>query len=145
MSYKLKKHGKKGIAYLNILEEEVNKQGLSVNEVIKKEHFDIAINKVAMGNSFKSIHATQRMNFTEIFEKINAVHEILKQDPVGIYSKMDYKTKEYYRNVIKEISDKTQISEVYIAKKALELANENISISEKEGHVGYYLISKRKT
>ncbi len=144
MSYKLKKHGKRGIAYLNILEEEVNKQGLSVSEVIKKEHFDIALNKVAMGNSFKSIHALQRMNFSEIFEKINGVHEILKQDPAGIYAKMDYKTKEYYRNAIKEIADKSKISEVYIAKKAIALANENKDAGEKEGHVGYYLIGKRK-
>ena len=30
---------------------------------------------------------------------------------------MDYKTKEYYRNEIKQISEKTKISELYIAKK----------------------------
>ena len=122
LSYKLKKYGKKGIPYLNILEEEINKQGLSLGEVIKKEHFDIALKKVAMGNSIKSIHALQRMNFLEIFEKINGVEEILRQDPSNIYENMDFKTKEYYRNRIKEIASKTKISEIYIAKKALELA-----------------------
>ena len=61
MSFKLKKYGKMGVPYLNILEEEINKQGLSLNEVIKKEHFDIALKKVSIGNSIKSIHALQRM------------------------------------------------------------------------------------
>lgn len=35
---------------------------------------------------------------------------------------MDYKTKAYYRDKIKEISKRTKISELYITKKALELA-----------------------
>lgn len=34
---------------------------------------------------------------------------------------MDYKTKAYYRGKIKELSKKTKISEVYIAKKIVEL------------------------
>ncbi len=35
---------------------------------------------------------------------------------------MDYKTKAYYRDKIKEIAKRTKISELYITKKALELA-----------------------
>ncbi|MCI9365103.1 MAG: hypothetical protein HFJ54_00215 [Clostridia bacterium] len=138
MSYKLKKYGKNGIPYLNILEEEINKQGLSLQDVIKKEHFDIALKKVAIGNSIKSIHSLQRMNFLEIFENINGVEEILKKDPSGIYENMDYKTKEYYRNKIKEIAKKTKISEIYIAKKVVSLAEGK---KDKEGHIGYYLIN----
>lgn len=122
MAYRLRKYGKKGIAYLNILEEEISKQGLSLQEVIKKEHFDIALKKVAIGNSIKSIHALQRMDFLEMFENINGVEDILRKDPSGVYERMDYKTKEYYRNTIKEIAKKTKISEIYIAKKVIELA-----------------------
>ena len=62
---------------------------------------------------------------------------------------MDYKTKEYYRGKIKEISKKTKISEIYIARKMLELAQENINQEEKtqnkinkKSHIGYYLIDK---
>lgn len=140
MSYKLKKYGKNGIPYLNILEEEINKQGLSLQDVIKKEHFDIALKKVSIGNSIKSIHALQRMNFLEIFEKINGVEEILKKDPSNVYDNMNYKTKEYYRNRIKELSEKTKISEIYIAKKVLELTNRG-ERNGRENHIGYYLIS----
>lgn len=144
MSYILKRYGKKANAYLKVLEEVVEKLGTTVSDIIKKEHFEIAIQKVSMGNSITSIKEIQRINFLEIFERINGVEEILKQDPTQVYNKMDYKTKEYYRDKIKEMSKKTKISEIYIAKKILELSKKNF---EKEGqnkkaHIGYYLIDK---
>ena len=142
MSYKLKSYGKKAYPFLNILEEQVNKMGIEVSEVIKKEHFDVAVKKVSMGNSITSIKAIQRINFIDIFEEINQVDEILKQDPANVYDKMDYKTKIYYRNAIKELSKKTKISEIYIAKKCLELAQGK---EEKKAHIGYYLIDKGNT
>ena len=141
MSYKLKKYGKQGGPYLNILEEQVNKMGFTVSEIIKKEHFDIAVSKVTVGNCITSIKEILRLNFLELFERINGVEEILKSDPAGIYDKMDFKTKEYYRNKIKDTSKKTKISEIYIAKKALELATRNKEVFKKK-HIGYYLISE---
>ena len=141
MSYKLKKYGKQGGPYLNILEEQVNKMGFTVSEIIKKEHFDIAVSKVNVGNCITSIKEILRLNFLELFERINGVEEILRNDPVNIYGKMDFKTKEYYRNRIKDISKKTKISEIYIAKKALELAIKNREIPKKN-HIGYYLVSE---
>ena len=168
MSYRLKQYGKQAYAFLNILEEQVNKMGLSITEVIQKEHYDMALKKVSMGNSITSINTIIRVNFLEIFESINGVEEILRKDPAGVYSKMDYKTKAYYRNEIEKISKRTKISELYIAKKCLELAqnrckqniqnnqhNNNVgqnnvlqnlddNENKKESHIGYYLISAGK-
>ena len=141
MSYILKRYGKKGYSYLKALEEAVEMTGTNVSEVIKKEHFDIAVRKVSIGNSITSIKKIQRINFLEIFEKINGVEEILRQDPCNVYEKMDDKTKEYYRTRIKEISKKTKISEIYIARKCLELAKQK-ELKSKQSHIGYYLIDK---
>ena len=141
LSYKLKKYGKKTENFLNILEEEVEKTGTSVSEITKREHFEIAINKISIGNAITSIKKLQRINFLEIFEKINKVEEILKLDPAKVYDKMDFKTKENYRNAIKEISKKTKISEMYISKKILELATNAYEKNDKskKSHIGYYL------
>lgn len=141
MSYILKRYGKKGYSYLKALEETVELTGTTVSEVIKKEHFDIAVRRVSIGNSITSIKKIQRINFLEIFEKVNGVEELLKQDPAHVYEKMDYKTKGYYRNKIKEISKKTKISEIYITRKVLEIANKKPQGS-KQSHIGYYLIDK---
>ncbi len=150
LSYKLKKYGKKAYPYINILEEQVNKMGTDISEVVKKEHYDIALRKISIGNCITSIKNLNRISMSEIFENINGVEEILKKDPLNIYDKMDYQTKIVYRNTIKEISKKTKVSEIYIAKKVWNLANkakneENIpTIDEKRKHVGYYLISQGK-
>lgn len=144
MSHRLRKYGKKAYPFLNILEEQVNKMGTDISEVIKKEHFDIAVKKVSIGNSITSIKSLQRINFIDIFEQINQVEEILKQDPAQVYDNMDYKTKIDYRNKIKAIAKKTKISEIYIAKKCLELAQNKENDNEKQNHIGYYLIGEGK-
>jgi cyclic beta-1,2-glucan synthetase len=161
MSYRLKSYGRQAYRYLAVLENQVQLMGSTIEDVIKKEHFDIAVRKVSVGNSIISINKLIRINFLQIFEEINGVEEILKKDPAGVYDNMDYKTKINYRNHIKEISKKTKISEIYIAKKCLELCvkneennkktnasnlNNNIKINnKKKSHVGYYLIDKGKS
>lgn len=142
MSYKLKRYGKKGLPYLQVLEEEVNKNGVTISEIIKKEHFDIAISKVLIGNCILSIKEISRINFANLFENLNGVEETLKNDPADVYSKMDYQTKSYYRQKIKEISEKAKVSEIYVANKALKLAQSNNEGIPKKKHIGYYLIDK---
>ena len=146
LSYRLKKQGRSAYQFVASLEEQVNKMGTTIEDVVKKEHFDIAIKKVSMANCITSMKELLRMDFLTIFEKSNGVEEILKRDPANIYTNMDYKTKEYYRNTIKEIAKKTKISEFYIANKALELANkankEKKSNITKQMHIGYYLIGE---
>ena len=147
MSYRLKKYGKKAYSYLEILEEQVNKMGSNILDCINREHFDIAAKKISMGNSITSINNLNRLNFVEIFNRTNGVEEVLKMDPCGEYELMDYKTKEYYRAEIEKIAKKTKISEIYIAKKCLELAQNDFNQSKipgKKNHVGYYLISDGK-
>lgn len=140
LSYRLKQYGKKAYPYLNILEEQVAKMGMEVSEVVKKQHFDIAICKISMGNAITSLKKLTRINMIEIFENINGVEDILKQDPAGVYENMDHETKKLYRNKIKQISQKTKISEIYIVKKIWNLANQ--AKQPKQRHVGYYLIAQ---
>lgn len=51
---------------------------MTVSEVIQKEHFDVAIQKVLIGNSITSLKTIQRINFLEIFEKINGDRGCIK-------------------------------------------------------------------
>lgn len=138
MSYRLKSYGKQSYSFLKVLENQVEMMGTNITEVIKKEHFDIAVKKVSMGNAITSINTILRINFLEIFEEINGVEEILKNDPVKVYENMDYKTKIYYRNTIKNLSKKTKISEIYIAKKCLELAQNSYDKLVQEKDSNYF-------
>ena len=154
MSYRLRAYGQKGMPYLNILEEQVKKRGMTVSDVINKEHFDIALKKVSMKNCILSIKTISRMNILDIFENISIVEDILRKD--DIYEKMDYQTKVAYRQEIQKIAKKTRSSEVYVAEKCLELANRNKKTLEsnennkaeqidKTSHIGYYIVSNGKS
>ena len=54
---------KKGYSYLNILGRNCRKTRNDSFRGNKKEHFDIAVQKVLMGNSITSIKKIQRINF----------------------------------------------------------------------------------
>lgn len=150
LSYKLKSYGKKGLPYLNILEEQVRRMGSSVSEVIKQVHFSLAVNKVSIGNLITSMKEISHMDFADISKQIGGVEEILKQDPAGIYEYMDYKTKSDYQNIIQKIAKKYNISELYIAETLLKIAQKAKNVEnkfgnpskmqEKKSHIGYYLI-----
>lgn len=150
MSYSLKKYGRKGYPYMKALEEIVEKMGITVEEIIRKEHFMFAVSKVSMANAIISIRDISRINFQEIFDTVNGVEDILKKDPLKIYENMTYETKNYYKSVIIELSEKTNTSEIFIANKVLELAAKNYNEGfksiedDKKSHVGYYLIDKGK-
>ena len=140
MAYRLRTYGKKTDDYLRILEEQVEKGGMQLTDVINKEHFNIAIKKLSMQNCITSIKTVQRMDMQDVFENVNKVEKLLKQDE--IYVKMDYKTKGIYRKEILELSKKLKASEIYIVKEILNLAREGKT--KKEKHVGYYIISDGK-
>ena len=144
MSYALKRYGKKGYIYEKILNEVLEIDGHTLEEIIEKEHFNIAVTKVIMGNNITSLKNVQRINFLNIFERVNGVEKILRDDPSNIYTNMDNNTKAYYRETLKRISKKTKISEIYIAKKIIEMAKRK-NKKEKEGHIGYYLIDNGKS
>ena len=147
MSYRLKKYGKNAYEYLEILEEQTKRMGTSIIECINREHYDMAAKKVSIGNSINSMNLLNRLNYVEIFDRVNGVEDELRKDPAGVYEKMDYETKEYYRRAIENLSKKTKISELYIAKKCVEMASSCVkddAVSNKKSHVGYYLIDNGK-
>ena len=121
MAYRLKTYGKEAAPFLAILEEQVQKNGMTLSDVINKEHFDIALDRVSMQNSILSIKAISRMDILSIFENTSVVEKMLNTDKV--YKKMDYQSKANYRNAIEEISKKTKLSEVYITQKCVDLCN----------------------
>ena len=94
-----------------------------------------------IGTNINSLRVMDAVNWKKFFEKTSIVEEVLEKDPSNTYKKMDFKTKEFYRHRIEELSKNTHISEIHIAEKALELAKKNRE-EEYKSHIGYYLIDE---
>ncbi|HEY2462341.1 MAG TPA: glucoamylase family protein [Candidatus Acidoferrum sp.] len=84
-----------------------------------------------------------------LFEQINRTEQILRQDPCGAYSRMDFETREAYRQTITALSKRCASTEQAIAEQALAFAKEAITTesgraTERQAHVGYYLVGDGK-
>ena len=138
MAFRLKEYGQRGEKYLKYLKNEAEKIGFTVESAIVKEHMEIAKTTDYIGRAIISYKQIQGINFREIFERVNKADETLKGDYTGEFSKCDYKTKNRYRNYVIKLSKKYNLSEIYVAKKAVECSKKY------KKHVGYFLIGDDK-
>ena len=138
MSYRLKEMGIEGEKYYNKLQEEISKLGFSIEEAIVKEHMEIAKTTDYIGRAISSFKVLQGLNFREIFEAVNKIDETLMDDYTREFEKCDYKTKARYRGYIIKLAEKYSLSEVYVAKKAIECSKKY------KKHVGFFLIGDQK-
>ena len=76
MVYKLRRIGKKGNPYIEILEKKISKLGTNTDDIVKKEHLYIATLKIKIGVCITSLKAINRISFQKIFEKTNKNNKI---------------------------------------------------------------------
>ncbi len=148
--YLLRNSGRSYAKVLEAINRNLEKLDTSVEEMTGKEHSMQSINTVSMGNCITSLRFISLMDWTDLFESASQVNQILKQDPQGTYSRMDLESRSYYRHKVEQLAKEYDVSEVYIAKEAVNLAKEAYDACLKENetidkdlckiHVGYYLV-----
>ena len=75
-----------------------------------------------VANSIISLRALSTLEWKDIFEDLSQVEQILRQDPAGVYSGMDFETRDRYRNEIDRLARISGIDEQAIARQAINLA-----------------------
>jgi hypothetical protein len=85
------------------------------------------------------------MDWRVFVETQSVVEQTLRQDPCGVYTKMDFATRDRYRHVVEEIAKSSRNSESQVALQAIQLAREGAARKgddDRTAHVGFYLIDK---
>jgi len=121
----------------------LDKQETNTETLINIEHHKQSSYQISIGNSITGIREIASANWKDNFEKLSYVEKVLRQDPSHIYENMDFKSRDYYRHRLERLSKYLSIPEAFIAKKAIECAEEaleNEKSQEFEKHVGYYII-----
>ena len=97
----------------------------------------------------KSLSSIGQIEWEELIEPLIAFEAILRQDPSGSYTKMDFESRDFYRRRVAFIARYSDCSETEIAEFALNLAlgsaqngNGDSRLHQRRIHVGYYLIDK---
>ncbi len=97
---------------------------------------------------FQSIRDANYANWPAMIENLVVYDAILRKDPSGAYPRMDFESREFYRERVAEISRASDCSESEVAQAALVLAErprdpaQPYRLALRRAHVGYYLIDK---
>ncbi len=87
-----------------------------------------------------SLRMLATQNWRDFFEEISVVEKILRTDPVGVYSQMDFETRNRYRNRIENLALGSSMDESGIAHEALCFAQNGDS--PRACHIGFYLVGE---
>lgn len=119
------------------MEKQLQRRGVSIEEIVHEEHHRQAAAQVTVGNIITSMRLLSTLDWKDFFETVSLIDPELEQDPAGVYSKMDFATRDRYRHVIERISKRTKKSEPEVARLALTMAREAhdeiSSLHEKRG------------
>ena len=126
------------------LEKQLGKQGLSIEKIVQEEHHRQAAAQVTVGNIITSMRLLSTLDWKDFFEKVSLIDPELAKDPAGVYSRMDFATRDRYRHVIERISKRTKKSELEIARTALRMAEaaRDADKDPAQTHVGYFLVGE---
>ncbi|HJU92363.1 MAG TPA: glucoamylase family protein [Pyrinomonadaceae bacterium] len=121
------------------IEKQLEGEGTSIEQIIHAEHQRQAGAQVTVGNIITSMRLLSTLDWNDFFEKVSLIEPLLGQDPAGVYSRMNFASRDRYRHVIERISKRTRVSELKIAQAAVDFATKTTDAGPKT-HVGYYLI-----
>ncbi|GAB4279613.1 MAG: glucoamylase family protein [Coriobacteriia bacterium] len=102
-----------------------------------------ASQQVSIANSITSIRFVNALDWRRFFEKVNRVEAVLREDPAGIYDRMDFTSRDRYRDAVESLSRRCPASEEEVARAAVEAAREGAKSHPDDparAHVGWYLI-----
>ncbi|MFZ5640150.1 MAG: GH36-type glycosyl hydrolase domain-containing protein, partial [Bacillota bacterium] len=139
----LRKKGSRTASLVGYIDEKLAEKGSTLEKLVSLEHQTQAARQVSIGNAITSLRMIAAVDWSEIFESLSHVEGILRQDPSGYYSRMDFESRDHYRHVIEKISRFYNVSEIEVARKALSCAQGAAAEDDRDPvrHIGYYLIS----
>ncbi|HSD46302.1 MAG TPA: hypothetical protein VLB87_06745, partial [Pyrinomonadaceae bacterium] len=125
------------------IEKQLGGQGTSVEQIIHTEHQRQAGAQVTVGNIITSMRLLSTLDWNDFFEKVSLIEPVLGEDPAGVYSRMEFASRDRYRHAVERIGKRTRTNELEIARAAVKLATETKDDEDQaKRHVGYYLIDK---
>ncbi len=116
------------------LEKKLGTLSTNTQRVTQLELHRQASGQVTIGNIIGSMRLVSALDWREFIESVNLIDPILKQDQSGDYPHMDFATRDHYRHAIESISKHSELSEVEVAQRAVNMGQ----------HVGHHLIGEAR-
>ncbi len=99
-----------------------------------------------------TLQTAEEADWERICEEVNRTEKILREDPSGVYPRMDAESRDLYRNAVVQLAAHSHFGETEIASAAVGLAleasetpGEDSRLCDRRKHVGYYLIDNGRS
>ena len=119
----------------------------SLNDLSLREKNRQTKDQISIGNAFTSLRQLDLLDWKVCFEQLSRVEALLRQDPAGIYSQMDFNTRDRCRRSIENLHRGSGLAEDLVAQRVLDLATRaprDSAADLRPNHVGTYLIGERR-
>src|SRR5687768_2896340 len=132
---------------LTWIEQRLAESNQTIDQMVQLGNQQQAADQVSVSNSINSLRKLGGIDWREFVETTSLVEQTLREDPDGVYGRMDFASRDRYRHAVERLAKASPMSEVEVARLALRLArqaepNGNDSVSK---HVGFYLIDEGLT
>ncbi|MDO8933925.1 MAG: cyclic beta 1-2 glucan synthetase, partial [Rhodocyclaceae bacterium] len=129
---------------LTWIEQRLAETGLTIEQLVNWENQQQAADQVSISNSIGSLRVLGAMDWREFVETMSLVETTLREDPGGVYGRMDFATRDRYRHATERIAKQSRLPEAAVARQALELARAAAALdaASRAAHVGFYLVDQ---
>ena len=130
---------------LTWIEQQLSESFQTIGQMVQTENQQQAADQLSISNSIGSLRFLNAMDWRQFVDAMSAVEQTLREDPAGIYDRMDFTTRDQYRHVVEEVAKKSKLSEREVARETIGLARQDAAGEnggDRATHVGFYLIDK---
>jgi cellobiose phosphorylase len=130
---------------LTWIEQRLSEDGQTIEQLVQSENQQQAADQVSVSNSISSLRFLGAADWKAFVEARSGVERVLRSDPAGVYSRMDFATRDHYRHVVEATARRHGLTEVSVAEHALGLARKAAARTDPDvrtTHVGFYLIGE---
>ncbi len=141
---KLKGKGPALALAISWMEQQLTQSGIASNDLIWQENQKQAADQVSVRNSIITLRSLSSTDWRNFVETLSVVEQLLRKDSAGIYSEMDFFTRDRYRHVVEMIAKTSPLTETEVAQLVVDLTqkNKDANAQPRTTHVGYFLIDK---
>jgi len=124
------------------LEAALAARGQTIEDAIRAEGQHQAAEQAGVANLIGSLRLISTFDWSEFFESVSLVEQVLQRDPAGVYSQMDFRSRDRYRHAVEELAVPTGEGQLLLALKSVERARQaHVRTPDaRAAHVGYHLI-----
>lgn len=117
------------------LERQLALRGTSVSDLARQ-----AIQRqVSVSHAVSALRWTASARWERIVESVSLTEAVLREDPAGVYPRMDAGTRDRYRHAVEDFARQARASEIEVARAAIDRC-EQAEGDAAARHVGYHLI-----